>query len=198
MSGKQLRSTTSREVSQAQTAEYFVQGFTGVVAPSNTGPSEKLVDRKGTPGFSRRFVCGPHTPFSRSMRRIPAPLLCSCEGPRVSDGLSGESHTPPLRWNRRCSWSARPGSNRRPSAWEEKSNPRKINELRVRHRREAATRGNVMKWRRHTAPWRQQDPPEIDRESRESEILTHPVALPSRIRPSTNSGKSPTYISRAH
>jgi hypothetical protein len=41
-----------------------------------------------------------------------------------------------------------------PFRWHEKPNPRKLNELRLRHRRGAATSGNGMKWRRHTAPRR--------------------------------------------
>jgi len=45
-----------------------------------------------------------------------------------------------------------------PSRWQEKPNPRKINELRVSHRRGAATSGNGMKWRRQTAPRRHRIP----------------------------------------
>ncbi len=56
-------------------------------------------------------------------------------------------------------WSTRPDSNWRPSRCQEKPNPRKINKLRLSHRRGAATSGNTMKWRRHTAPRRHHEIP---------------------------------------
>ncbi len=71
-------------------------------------------------------------------------------------GLTTENPRTPRKHEtiRGLSWSTRPDSNWRPSRWQEKPNPKKINRLRLSHRREAATSGDRMKWRRHTAPRR--------------------------------------------
>ena len=58
--------------------------------------------------------------------------------------------------NRGLTWSTRPDSNWRPSRWQEKPNPRKINELRLSHWRGGATSGEEMSWGRQTAPRRHQ------------------------------------------
>ena len=49
--------------------------------------------------------------------------------------------------------------------WQENPNPRKINELRLSHRRGAATSGQKMSWGRQTAPRRQRRRPYPERQS---------------------------------
>ena len=56
-------------------------------------------------------------------------------------------------------------SGRSPSRWQENPNPRKINELRLSHRRGAATSGQKMSWGRQTAPRRHHRRPYPERQS---------------------------------
>ncbi len=101
------------------------------------------------------------------LRQPRFPRLKRCERQRQQRPRStlntAQTATPPPQPGGGAvkSWSARQGSNRRPSAWEENPNPRKPHHLRSRDRRGAASNGTSRHRTRQAAPRRHR--PEANR-----------------------------------
>jgi len=97
--------------------------------------------------------------FGGPRRPYTAPALADDRANENAPGGSDRGHLENMEretgiarqpcWPSACDCVA---ANRRPSAWEENPNPRKISRLRSTHRRAAARSGIEMHWRRQTAP----------------------------------------------